>query len=163
MKKCSLLLVCALLAGCEYTAPLVETPEIDVDKSVLGLWRRTKDNGETESLLVLPWSNREYLVSFPAETENPLFARVVLCRVAGQTLAQIRWIGTGEGNTPDDNRVFQYLTYSATPDTLTLRMLNSDVVSKKLATTAELTRAITENKANPDLFKEPMVYRKAVE
>ena len=50
---------CALLAGCDYTVPLVKTPNAGIDAAVVGLWQRSGEGGKIESLLVLPlnvWS-----------------------------------------------------------------------------------------------------------
>ncbi len=71
MKKMMLMGVLSLLvAGCDYSVSLVDTPTIAIDKSVLGLWQRAKSDGQTESLLVLPLTETMYMVSFPAGTTN---------------------------------------------------------------------------------------------
>lgn len=75
MKRVILVAVCVMLAGCDYTVLLVKTPEIDIDKSVVGLWERSKNDGQTESLLILPLNKHEYMVSYPAGSKNAMFAR----------------------------------------------------------------------------------------
>jgi hypothetical protein len=160
MKKWLIMLACGLLAGCDYTVPLVTTPEIEIDKSVLGLWQTSTENGKTEQLLVLPLDKNEYLVSYPANTNDGMFARACLCRTGDKTLVQLNWFGTAEGKLPDDNRVYQFLTYTNTGDTLTIRLLNTDVVSKDVASTKELAKAIAANKDDAKLFKEATVFRK---
>jgi hypothetical protein len=162
MKTRNLLIMaaCVALAGCEYTVPLVKTPELAIDKSLLGLWQRTKEDGQTEQLLVLPLGEREYLVSYPAGSKDGMFARVCLARVAGLTLAQLQWFGTAAGEPPEDNRVYQFAAYSVSGEKLTIRLLNSDVVKKDVASTQELVKAITDNKDNPDLFKQDLVFTK---
>jgi hypothetical protein len=63
MKKFLLLMLAfALVLGCDYTVPLVTTPGIEIDKSVLGLWRNSAEDKKTEQLLVLPLDKNEYLV-----------------------------------------------------------------------------------------------------
>lgn len=160
MKKLLIMLSCGLLVGCDFTVPLVKTPELAIDKSVLGLWQRSKEDGQTEQLLVLPLDEREYLVSFPSGSKEAMYARACLCRVADKTLVQLKWFGTAEANLPEDNRVFQFATYSITADKITIRLLNSEVVKKDVASTEELTKAIVANRDNPKLFGEGMVFTK---
>jgi len=161
MKKVPFLLLLALLwAGCEYQAPLVTTPEIEMDRSVLGLWRKAGNDGPEEYLLVLPLNEHEYLVSYPARTAKAMFAKASLCRVAGRTLVQLQWFGTAQGRLPDDARVFQYAGYAVTDAGLTVRLLNSQVVSKDAASSAALTRAITAHRQDPNLFRADMVFQK---
>lgn len=162
MKKLLMLLACGLLVGCEYTLPLVQTPETDIDNAVLGLWQRTKEDGKIEQLLVLPLDKREYLVSYPAESDNAMFARACLARAGGKTLVQLKWFGTAEGNVPDDKRVFQYVTYSVSGDKLSFRLLNSEVVKKDVNSADALARAIAANADKPELFKEAVVFSKLV-
>jgi hypothetical protein len=160
MKKLLIVLACVLLAGCDYTEPLVKSPQIAIDRSALGLWQRAKDDGQTEQLLVLPLGEREYLVSFPSGSKNAMFARACLFRIAGRTLVQLKWLGTAAGNLPKDNRVFQYATYSVAGDKITVRLLNSELVRKDLVFTDDLAKAIVANKNDPHLFKENMIFTK---
>ena len=160
MKKLLLILFCGLVAGCDYTVPLVTTPKIEIDTSVLGLWQSTKENGQAEQLLVLPLDKYEYLVSYPSGATNAMFARACLCRTGDKTLVQLKWFGTAEAKLPEDNRVFQFLSYSLNGDRITIRLLNSEVVKKNVASTEALARAIAANRDNPSLFKEGMVFTK---
>lgn len=160
MKKLLAVVVCGLLTGCDYTVPLVTSPEIEIDRSVLGLWQTSKAEGGTEQLLVLPLDKCEYLVSYPSGAKDAMFARACLCRTAGMMLVQLKWLGTAEGALPDDNRVFQFVSYSVKGDVLTIRLLNTDLVKSDAASTKELAKAIAGNKDNPGLFKEGMVFTK---
>ncbi len=160
MKKLLVVLVGGLFIGCDYTVPLVTNPTIEIDRSVLGLWQRPKEDGTTEQLLVLALDKQEYLVSYPSGTNDAMFARACLCRTAGKTLVQLKWLGNAQGEPPEDNRVYQFATYSVKGDTLTVRMLNTDVVQKDVASTKELAEAIAKNKDNPSLFHDSMVFTK---
>jgi len=162
MKRLLIILACGWLVGCDYTVPLVTTPGIEIDKSVLGLWQRSTDDGKSEQLLVLPLEKNEYLVSYPAIDKDAMFARGCLCRTDGRTLVQLKWFGTGEGKLPDDKRVYQFVSYSLSNDKLTVRLLNSDVVTKDVASTQELVDSIAANRDKPNLFKEAMVFTKVV-
>jgi len=160
MKKLMAFVVCGMLAGCEYTVPLVKTPELGIDSAVVGLWSRSKEDGQKESLLVLPLNQQEYMVALPAGSKDAMFARACLCRTADMTLVQLEWIGTAQGKLPESNRVFQFATYSVVGDTMAVRMLNAGVVNKDVKSTAELARAIADNKDRPDIFRDKMVYTK---
>ena len=160
MKKLLIVLACGLLSGCDYTVPLVTKPETEIDRSVLGLWQAVKQDGEPEQLLVLPLDKHEYLVSYPSGAKDAMFARACLCRTAGKELVQLKWFGSAQAELPEDNRVFQFANYSLKGDTLTVRLLNSEVVKKDVASTKELAKTIADNKDNPSLFKEAMVFTK---
>ena len=73
---------------------------------------------------------------------------------------QLKWFGSAQAELPEDNRVFQFANYSLKGDTLTVRLLNSEVVKKDVASTKELAKTIADNKDNPSLFKEAMVFTK---
>ncbi len=163
MKKLAALLVCGMLIGCEYAVPLVKAPAIAVDPAAVGVWERTKGDGQTERLLVLPLGEREYLVSFPAGAKDAMFARACLCRTAGITLVQLTWLGTARAKLPEDGRVFQFATYAITGDRLGVRLLNSEVVKKEAASAEELAKAIAADKDKPDLFREEMVFTRIKE
>lgn len=152
--------VCALLAGCDYTVPLVETAGMPIDVGVVGLWQRVDADNNSERLLVLPLNEREYLVVYPAESKEALFACGSLWRNEGFTLVQLDWFGTAQGKLPEDRRTFQYADYSLEADKLTLRLLNPEAVTRDAASTAALSAAIAANLKNPQLFRAAMVFSK---
>ena len=163
MKAMNLMLLAILggiLAACEFSVPLVETPDIPIDERVLGVWARSNDEGKEERLLVLPLGKHEYLVSYPATTTDAMFARACLTRAAGKTLVQLNWFGDAKGSVPDDKRTYQYVEYSVDGRKLTVRLLNSDVVSKDAASTNALVEAIEAGKDHPKLFREAMLFNR---
>ena len=163
MKKIIMLMACVVLVGCDYTVPLVKTPTQHIDPALIGLWQHTKSDGQVEDLTILPLGPQEYLVSFPAGSKESMFARACLCRVADKPGVQLEWIGNEKGETVEDGRAFQFAIYTVAGSTLTVRMLNTEVVSKNVKTSQELAEAITANKAKADLFKEEAVYSKVKE
>ena len=163
MKRLLLLAACAALAGCDYTVPLAKAPSMDADASLVGLWERIGENGQPESLLVLPLGKQEYMVSYPAAAKDGMFARACLVRCAGRTLAQIEWIGSARGTRPDDGRLWQFAAFERSGEKLKVRMLNADTVSRDVKTTEELAAAVEKNKESPDLFRSEMVFTKAAE
>ena len=160
MNKLLFMMACGVLVGCDYTVPLVKTPEMAIDSGIVGLWQKTDGGGQTESLLILPLNTNEYLIAFPAGSTNAMFARACLCHSDGKTLAQLTWIGTAQGAIPEDNRVFQFASYSVTGDSLTINLLNADLVKRDVKSSAELAKAIVANKAKPNLYREAMVFKK---
>ena len=155
-----LVVICLMLAGCDYTVPFVSTPSIDIDRSVIGLWQKSKDGGQTERLLVLPLSGKEYLVSFPAGTKHAMFARTCLWRGEGMTLVQLNWIGTALAKLPENNRTYQFASYSVKGDEMRIRLLNKDVIKKDIGSSEELVKAIAGNKTNPNLLGNEMLFMK---
>lgn len=163
MKRLLLLAACAALAGCDYTVPLAKAPSMNADASLVGLWERIGENGQPESLLVLPLGKQEYLVNYPACAKDGMFARACLVRCAGRTLAQIEWIGSARGTRPDDGRIYQFASFARSGDRLTVRLINADTVSRDVKTTEELAAAIEKNKDSADLYRAGMVFTKAAE
>ena len=158
MKKLAILCLGALLMGCDYTVPLVVSPEVDVDPSIFGLWQRPREHEAPETLVILPLHPKEYFVSFSSDNAKAMFARGALWRGQGGTLMQLDWFGTAEGSIPDDNRTFQYATYALLDGKLHVRLLNTKVVSEDIATSDALARAIAEKKDHPSLFRDEMVF-----
>ncbi len=161
MKRILLIsILCLLLLGCDYTVPLVTTPDLDIDTSVVGLWQRTMDDGQSESLLILPLSEKEYLVSFPCGAKDAMFARACFWRGSGMLLVQLDWFGTAQAKIPEDNRTYQFASYSVEGDAIQIRLLNTEVVNKDIGSSEELVKAIADNKTNPSLFGEKMLFKK---
>jgi hypothetical protein len=161
MQKLMLMCVaCALLAGCDYTVPLVKTPNAGVDAAIAGLWQRSGVGGKMESLLVLPLNKQEYLVVFPVGSQDAMFARGCLWRSAAITLVQLDWFGTAQGKLPEDNRTFQFVSYAIKGDSMGLRLLNPDIVAKDVTSSDALAKAIADNKDDPKLFRDEMVFQK---
>ena len=163
MKKLLMLMAAIFLVGCDYTIPLVTTPETTIDKSILGLWQTKGDDGKTFQLLVLALDAKEYLVSYYSTAKDGMFARACLCQTDGKTLVQLNWFGNAEGKPADDgdHRVYQFMSYSLSDGKLTVRPLNTDVVSGDTASTKELAKAIADNRDNPKLFREAITFTKA--
>ena len=86
MKKAMFVAVYVMLAECDYTVPLVNTPEIDIDRSVVGLWQRSREDGKTESLLVLPLNKHEYMVSYPAGSKDAMVIPVTALGISSSRL-----------------------------------------------------------------------------
>ena len=160
MKPLVMLIACGMLAGCDYTVPLVTTPSVPMDGRITGLWQRVQPDGKTEAVLILPLDRETSLVSFPAGTKDSMYARACLCRVGNKTLAQLQWFGTASGTVPDNDRVYQFADYTVTGEVFTIRLMNSDVVKRDAKSYDELATAIAENTGKTNLFREAMVFKK---
>jgi hypothetical protein len=136
---------------------------MDMDSALVGLWARTNAQNRAEGLLVLPFNKQEYMISYPPDAKNGLFAKACLCNCAGKTFVQLQWLGTTKGTVPEDNRVYQFATYELSGQELRVLMLDTSVISKDTKTSVELIKAIEDNKDDPGLFREPMVFTKAKE
>jgi hypothetical protein len=160
MKYLVTFLIGLILVGCEYTVPLATEPKLKIDKEAIGLWQKQDENDKEDRLLVLPLDEKEYLVSLPAGTDKAMFARACLVEIGGETLVQMRWFGTAQADLATDGRVYQYAIFSVVKDTLSVRMLNTGVVSKTVKSSDELAKAIAEGMDQPDLFREPMLFHR---
>ena len=152
--------VCLLLAGCDFTVPLSGKPEMVIDKQAVGLWERVLPDGDTERLLVMALNEREYVLCWPKGAGTELFARAHLFEYSSKSLVQLQWFGNSEGAAPDDDRVFQIAAYSVAGDVLEIRLLNADVTGKDFRSSDELARAIESNKDNPSLFLDVMIFKR---
>ncbi len=161
MRKFICVLALAAVTGCDYTTPLVERSKQEIDPALVGLWQRPEGTkNQADSLLVLPLTRHEYLVSFPAGSPKSMFARATHCDVAGLRLMQLEWLGTGEAQLPEDNRVFQFVTYDLDNGHIAIRLLNPKRVNRNAGTAAALSQAITSNKNQADLFHQEMVFKR---
>ena len=107
MKKVLMAMACTVLMGCDYAVPLVKTPAIPIDNSLVGLWQPAKTN-ESDALLVLPLDAHQYLVEYPVGSKDAMFAKACLCRAGTRPLVQLEWFGTAQGTLPDSKVVYQF-------------------------------------------------------
>lgn len=148
--------------GCLYTVPVTEEHSLPVDPAVLGLWEEVPEGeGRAEApprMLVLPFSQTEYLVEYPLGPEAFYF-RAWPVKVAGQTMVQLQVIRDNEGRltTPKPYHVVAYRTRDGMLD---VRTLNDDLVGRKFASTQELVAAIEAHREDPELFREPGRFRR---
>ena len=153
------LLMCLMAVGCDYTVPLATRPELDADPQLVGVWSQTNEQKNVQQLLVLPLSRRELMIAFPAGSVDSLYAKVLFCRRADMTWAQLEWIGSGKGRA-DTKQAFQFAACEVKGDALTVRLLNPDVVSNTVTSAKQMIRLIDANRANPALFRDAMNFRR---
>ncbi len=160
MGKLVIALICLFISACDFTVPLSGKPELLIDERAVGLWERTKEDGKTERMLVLPISEHEYFLSWPEAAPTELYAKAHLFEFSDRTLVQLKWFGNSNGTVPDNDVVWQVAAYSIAEDTLEVRLLNPDVTGKDHKTTAELALAVESNMNNPLLFRDNWVFKK---
>jgi len=160
MKKLMMVAACAALAGCDYTVPLSKAPVKAADAALVGLWQRT-ENGQAESLVVLPLGKQELMVAYPAASKDAMYGRAWAAKGAGLPLLQVEWIGTGKGEVAREKKVFQVASYAIEGDKLTVRFVNSEAVGGSSATTDELAKALEAGKGKDDFYRAPMIFTRA--
>lgn len=162
MRKLMMVAACAALAGCDYTVPLSKAPVKAADAALVGLWQRT-ENGQVESLVLLPVGKQELMVAYPAASKEAMYGRAWAAKGAGLPLLQIEWIGTGKGVVPEDKKVFQLASYAIEGDKLTVRIVNGDTVGASAETTDQLAKALEAAKGKDDFYRSPMVFTRVKE
>lgn len=156
-----LMFVCLHLAGCDFTVPLAGVSETAIDIQAVGLWERTRQDGTTENLLVLPLNQHEYIIAWPKGGSRELFTRARLIEFSGKTLVQLQWLGTSDGAVADDDRIYQIAAYHIKDSDLEIRLLNPGVVGKNHSSAADLASAIEARSDHPDLFRDGLRFHRA--
>jgi len=160
MRLFLILLTTLLLAACDYNVPLVTQPERPINVRAVGLWQQTGEKNIDNKLALLPLGNNEYLVAFPAQQKEAMYARATLWQEDGLRLIQLKWIGTAQGTTPKNSRIYQYARYRLNGDRLTINLLNPDVVSKDVGSSGALADAIREHRNDAELFRKAMHFKR---
>lgn len=164
MKK-FLLFLCVLLltvAACEYHEPLSEKQNISIDPALLGLWEPVPEKNEAkpsgEWILALKYSDTEYMIHYQTRTESMYF-RAYPIKVGDLSCMQLELIGSGDGPAEMGDAAYQAASVTLSGDEATIRMMNTSVVSSNLRGPA-LREAFLRNAKNPDLFREPVKFRR---
>jgi len=165
-KSIPLLLVAAatlMVAGCRYEAPLATEHTISIDPLILGLWEYVpapESNSASARLLVLKYSETEYLIHYPAGDDGYYF-RGYPIKVGGAACIQLEMIGCGHcPHDPEEKNRFDVASYSITDGIMEVGMLNADLVNDLLKDTDALRKVFMENIGKKDLFKDPISFRK---
>jgi hypothetical protein len=155
-----LFLLC--VAACEYQEPLSEKQNISVDPALLGLWEPVPEENETkpsgEWIVALKYSDTEYMIHYQTRTESMYF-RAYPIKVGDLSCMQLELIGNGDGPVEKGEPAFQAASVTLSGDEATIRMMNTSVVASKLRGPA-LREAFLKNAKNPDLFRDPVKFRR---
>jgi hypothetical protein len=157
-----LVLLSIFVAACEYQEPLSEKQNMSVDPALLGLWEPVPEKSETkpcgEWILVLKYSDTEYMIHYQTRTESMYF-RAYPLKAGDISCMQLQLIGSGDGPPAKGDPAFQAASVTLTGDEATIRMMNTSVVANNLRGPA-LREAFLNNAKNPDLFREPVTFRR---
>ena len=164
MKKISLaaLIFIILLSGCKYEVPVMENTQIPIDENILGLWQLVAEQGEdpdpAEKILVLKYSDSEYLIKYPAD-ENAMYYRGYLIKLDGIRAVQLEVLGTESGPV-DTKEKYVVEAYKVKGDILKTATINSDLIDTDITDSSELQAKILEHKHNKDLFIDPGTFKR---
>ncbi|MBN1270612.1 MAG: hypothetical protein JXB04_13565 [Kiritimatiellae bacterium] len=155
----------AILAfcGCQYSVPLVPEATVAIDAALLGTWEPVAAEGKEAddgNMLILRFSEREYMVIYPTG-KDAMYYRAYPVSVGGMPLVQIQWLGYEGHPLKSDEKPYHVCRYKVEGDSLTIQTLNADVVRSEIATSQELTDALLNNAANPELFHEPGRFKRS--
>jgi hypothetical protein len=159
-----------LIAGCEYETSLTDEHIIAVDKAVIGLWEAVPEKGRVsdpkervsdskERLMVLKYTDTEYLVHYPAGDEGFYF-RGNPVRIGGISCVQIRLIGDSNGDIKTGERKYHVVSYQFVKGELEIKTLNTDLVDKNIKDRNKLNIAFLTNKNKGELFRNPVRFKK---
>lgn len=152
-----------LLSGCEYDSPITTEHTIPVNSAILGIWEEIPEQGKDgngELMTVLQYSETEYLIHHPSNTEDGIYYRGYLIQIRDIQCMQLEVIGTAKGPLGDDeDDVFHVAAFQLNEGILEVSLLSTKVISKNLVTSDELKQAILGNIENKELFEEPVNFR----
>lgn len=149
------------MTGCIYDAPLESDHAVPVDPAVLGTWQSADpEETEKETMVILPFSETEYLVHYPADPEDGMYFRAYAINVAGVACVQLELLGSHKGRETGNTR-FQVVTYRLADGQLEIRILNENLVGSDLSGRAALRDAFTKHASDPELFTNPGTFKRA--
>jgi len=140
---------------------LTEKAKLDVDPAILGLWEFVnKDVDKLERMLILKFSEKEYLVRY-MENEIENYFRAYPIKVGGVNCIQLQFIGDTKGKfDAKEKDVYLVAKYSFIDGELEVKLLNEDLVSDTYKSSKALRKIFIKNKKNPQLFVNPGRFRR---
>jgi hypothetical protein len=157
-KKFLQLLPVLLLCSCVYEVPLVENATVPVDSALTGTWQGIPKKGEAEDpsgkMIILPFSKTEYVVICSPDEEDRMIFRAYPVQTDGFNLVQLEWLQADQGR-------YHICRYELSEDgTLTVETLSPKLVDKEINDSKTLRETLLANRDNPNLFSNPLRYRK---
>lgn len=154
-----------LFAGCEYESPLTNEHNIPVDQAVLGLWETVPDKneaaGSVEKMLILKYSDTEYLVHYPIG-DDAFYFRGYQIKIGDISCVQIQLIGDSGGDIKTEERKYHVVSYQLVKGELEIKTLNTDLIDKNLKESSKLRNAFMKNSDNSALFQNPVRFIKCL-
>ncbi len=169
MKCVRIILVITILflVGCEYESPLTKEHTISIDSSILGVWGLDQEKempGPYERMLILKYSDTEYLIQAPMDKSSLVYFRGYPIKIGNVSCVQLEIIGTQDGPPPkDEKKLFLVVSYVLAKGELEVKLLNTKLVSNGLKDSEALRKAFLKHQGNKDLFIEPGKFRRIQE
>ncbi len=131
-----LFLAIILTTGCVHETPLTTEHNLAIDPALLGLWElvpgEAKGDPDEDRMVVMRWSDTEYLVQIPLGPEGDFF-RAYPVEVGGHSLIQAEYVGNhGKGLYPPEETFFPIITYEIEEGILIAGSLNPKVVDGEI-------------------------------
>ncbi|MEN8007342.1 MAG: hypothetical protein ABFS42_10030 [Candidatus Krumholzibacteriota bacterium] len=157
-------IVIILTTGCVHEAPLTKEHTLAIDPALLGLWElvpgEAKGDPDEDRMVVMRWSDTEYLVQLPLGAEGDFF-RAYPAEIGGRSLVQAEFLGNCTRDWyPPEKTFFPVVTYEIVEGILIVSSLNHEVVDVEITDSAALREAFLKNKDRQDLFSPPAHYRR---
>ncbi len=157
LKRAILAIVCVCIVmlltnGCDYKVALVDTPALPIEPKLIGLWE-TLINTAPVKITILELDAKQYLVVYPSDSPDAMYARATFCAATDFALVQLTWIGAANAQADFSKAPHQYAAFKLDGDELEVRLLNPATV-KPTESAAELLADIKANNANPALFRD---------
>ncbi len=160
MKKALFLFGLLSLCACVYEVPLIKEAVIPVDPSLSGTWQLIPEDGSAEEpdgkMVVLPFSANEYVVICSSGRTDQMVFRAYPIRVDDMKLVQLEWLQPA----PTTKDRYHVCRYTLTDGVLAVEVLNDKVVGSEIDDSQALRETLLANRANPELFRVTLHYRK---
>lgn len=162
LKSLAVVVACLLLAGCIFEYPLGVEQQLKVDKSLAGEWIFQGDKGEDNetNLLILAFSDKEYLVHVRGEGE--MYFKGYPIKVGKTNCVQLEFIGGAEGGPDKDmKKRYHVVRCQREGDTLEVSYLNSELVGKDAKSMEDMKKSFLENEGAEKLFTNKQSFKRA--
>lgn len=142
--KALLLTWILVLVACDYDVPITAEPTRQVDARLFGIWTPLVLGHEKDTLTIRDIDRDHYVILYDGEAYLAHHSDV-----AGLPLMSVRSAGK-----------YLYFAWWLSDDgnRLTLRQVNTDVITPKEAEKGAVTKLIEMNRNNANLLKEPFEY-----
>jgi hypothetical protein len=163
MKMIPAVLALLLLIGCLYDSPLTAEHRIPLDPTVLGLWEAVdadgQDSAPKDRIMILKFSDTEYMIHYIA-TADARYYRGYPIEIGGVACVQLQVIGTPEGMPDKGTMPFIPVSYGLIDGQLEVRLPNTDLIDTDLKGSDALRQAFLAHKDDPQLFRDPVRFRR---
>ena len=145
--------VALFLVGCLYESPFVEKADLKIDRNLVGAWVEKGESGKAdERMVVLPFSETEYLIHYPTDG-NGFYFRGYPIELGGKPYIQLQLLGNRDGLVKDLETPYTLASCSRVGDALTIRLINKNVIDPKFEDSAALREAFLAHQDDENLFE----------